>query len=194
MPDHPQRSSALAGVCHKGSYGARPSQPGITLEERRGLTMIDLRGSPRRTGFLAAAATALGAGLPLAPDTSAGDSRGAILALGPDEWLLVGARFHDALPIAGGFLTDVSHGRAAVRISGPRARELLAKGCSLDLHPRVFQTGQCAQTSIARVSVVLHLLHAQGVFDLYCARSYAVSLWHWLTEGAAEFGYRVTEG
>jgi len=113
------------------------------------------------------------------------------LWLGPDQWLLIGDGFSEALAVAGGFLTDVSHGRAAVRIGGPRARELLAKGCSLDLHARVFRPGHCAQTSIARTSVLLHALGPDDGFDLYCARSYAQSLWHWLTEAAAEFGYRV---
>jgi sarcosine oxidase subunit gamma len=77
-----------------------------------------------------------------------------------------------------------------MRVSGPRARELLAKGCSLDLHPRAWEPGRCAQTSIARVSVLLHALDPEG-FDLYCARSYAGSVWHWLTEAAAEYGYQV---
>lgn len=191
MPDRPQRLGALAALCRRGSYGAQSAQPGITLSERRGLTMIDLRGSPQRAEFLAGALTALGVQPPLAPNTSVSREDGTILWLGPDQWLLIGDCFHEALPLAGGFLTDVSHGRAALRISGPRARELLAKGCNVDLHPTKFLPGQCAQTSIARVSILLHLTNAEGYFDLYCARSYAGSLWQWLTEAAAEFGYQV---
>jgi sarcosine oxidase subunit gamma len=78
-----------------------------------------------------------------------------------------------------------------LRISGPHTRELLAKGCSLDLHPRVFRTGHCAQTSLAHVGVLLHLPDAGGGIDLYCSRSYAQHLWHWLSEAAGEFGYEV---
>jgi sarcosine oxidase subunit gamma len=191
VPDLSQRLSALATLCAAGTYGAPLTPPGIVLSERRGLTLIDLRGDPANAGFLAAAATAAGLALPLVPNTSVSDAHGAVLCLGPDQWLLIGERFSEALPIAGGVLTDVSHGRAAVRISGPRVRELLAKGCSLDLHPRAWQAAQCAQTSIARVGVLLHALDAEGALDPYCARSYAASLWHWLTEAAAEYGYQV---
>ena len=38
---------------------------------------------------------------------------------------------------------------------------------------------------------IVDALDDSGSFDLYCARSYAQSLWHWLTEAAAEFVYRV---
>jgi len=190
VPDQPQRLDALAALCSAGTFGAHPAAPGVALTARRGLTLIDLRGDAGSAGFLAAAAASLGVALPLAPATSASVEHGTVIGLGPDQWLLAGDRFHEGLAIAGGFLTDVSHGRAAMRVSGPRARELLAKGCSLDLHPRAWEPGRCAQTSIARVSVLLHALDPDG-FDLYCARSYARHLWHWLTEAAAEFGYQV---
>jgi len=67
---------------------------------------------------------------------------------------------------------------------------LLDKGCSLDLHPRIFPVGSCAQTALAHVGVLLHRRDI-ATFELYCARSYAQHLWHWLTEAAAEFGYVV---
>ncbi len=191
MPESLQRMSALAALCRRGSYGASATHAGVVLSELCDLTLLDLRGNPQHREFLAAAAAALGLGLPLLPNTSATSERGTILWLGPDQWLLVGERFRETAPIAGGFVTDVSHGRAAVRISGPGTRELLAQGCSIDLHPRALRPGQCAQTSMAHVNVLLRLLNAEGDFELYCARSYAGSLWHWLTEAAAGFGYQV---
>jgi sarcosine oxidase subunit gamma len=171
--------------------GSKPAPSSLAISERRDLTMINLRGRAEHGGgFLASANEQLLAALPLTPNSSTACADGLVLNLGPDEWLLVGARFSEDLKVSGGFLTDVSHGRSCVRIGGPQARELLAKGCSLDLDARVFKPGQCAQTSIARVSVLLHLRES-AQFDLYCARSYARTLWHWLTEASAEFGYRV---
>ena len=41
---------------------------------------------------------------------------------------------------------DVGSGYTVLEISGAQAREALARGCPLDLHPRVFKTGQCAQS------------------------------------------------
>jgi heterotetrameric sarcosine oxidase gamma subunit len=94
--------------------------------------------------------------------------------------------------IAGsGAVTDVSGGRVALRIGGAKPRALLAKGCPLDLHPSAFRSGTCAQSVLAQVSVLIHALGDGEDFDLYAARSYAVHLWQWLTDAAAEFGYRV---
>lgn len=194
MADAMTREPACPESCCPGQFGAPTPRAGITITARTDLTLIDLRGDARDAAFLANANAALGTQLPLEPNTTATGENCDVLWLGPDEWLLVGrdpAIINDRLPIEHGFLTDVSHGRMAWQISGPQKLDLLAKGCSLDLHPRVFQAGHCAQTSIAHVGVLLHQRTA-GTFEIYCARSYAQHLWHWLTEAAAEFGYEVT--
>jgi heterotetrameric sarcosine oxidase gamma subunit len=51
-----------------------------------------------------------------------------------------------------GAVTDVSGGRMAVRLAGADARGLFAKDCPLDLHPRAFKPGTCAQSVLAKVS------------------------------------------
>jgi sarcosine oxidase subunit gamma len=155
--------------------------------------LIDLRGDPRDATFLASAEAALGIALPIAPNTVAAGAHCEALWLGPDEWLLAcagPAAIDERMPINRGFLTDVSHGRTAWRVSGPRTLDFLAKGCSLDLHVRTFGPGTCAQTALAHVGILLHRRAAEN-FDIYCARSYAGHLWHWLTGSAAEFGYEV---
>lgn len=179
--------------CCPGQFGAPTPNAGATFIAHTNLTLIDLRGDPRNAAFLANAQVALGAALPLTPNTTAGGARCEILWLGPDEWLLM-SREADAisekLAIDGGHLTDVSHGRAGWRLSGPRACDVLAKSCSLDLHPGVFPPGACAQTALAHVGVLLHRRDT-ATFEIYCARSYAQHLWHWLTEAASEYGYEV---
>lgn len=120
---------------------------------------------------------------------------GDILRLGPEQWLLVaatGGRWSEDMRIPGATLCDVSHGRVAVRVSGPDVRAALGKGCMLDLHPRVFGPGACASTVIAKIQVIVHRLpQAEAAFDLYAARSFAGSFWHWLTEASLEYGYEV---
>ncbi|MGH6917542.1 MAG: sarcosine oxidase subunit gamma, partial [Geminicoccaceae bacterium] len=91
-----------------------------------------------------------------------------------------------------GAVTDVSGGRMAVRLGGADVRALLAKDCPLDLDPRAFRAGTCAQSMLAQVSVLIHALADGEHFDLYGARSYGLHLWEWLTHAAAEFGYGVT--
>jgi sarcosine oxidase subunit gamma len=86
---------------------------------------------------------------------------------------------------------DQSHGRAALRLSGPRARDVLAKGCRLDLHPRAFSPGMCAQTSIAQIGTLLHQLDEAPTYDLYVFAGYALDFLDWLSASAAEFGYRI---
>ena len=187
------RDPACPEACCPGQFGA-PIPHGITLSARTNLTLIDLRGNPQHAEFLASAQAALRCALPLKPNPAMCGPDCDVLWLGPDEWLLVGsdaAKINSELLITSGFLTDVSHGRAALRINGPRTLDLLAKGCGLDLHPRVFQPGQCAQTSLAHIGVLIHRAQTGDGFDLYYARSYAQHLWHWLTEAADEFGYEV---
>ena len=54
-----------------------------------GLTLIDLRGNPLHSRFLASAQVALGCTLPLQPNTAVCVSDCTVLWLGPDEWLLI---------------------------------------------------------------------------------------------------------
>lgn len=188
-----QRRSALTVVYREGAHGAESHGPGITLCERRDLRMINLRGRPADAEFLQSVRSALGVGLPVAPQTVAAGEHCTTLWLGPDEWLIVGgatSEISEQLPLEGASLTDVSHARTVVRVSGAKTRELLAKGVSLDLHPRAFKPGQCAQTAIVKMNVIVHQV-GDAVFDVYVARSFAEAFWHWLTESAAEFGYRV---
>ena len=179
--------------CCPGQFGAPTPHAGITFIARANLTLVDLRGNPQDSEFLTSAKSVLGAALPLKPNTTAAGAHCDVLWLGPDEWLLVGrdgAQVNEGLAIEHGYLTDVSHGRSTWRISGPRTLDTLAKSCSLDLHPHLFAPGTCAQTALAHVGVLLHRLDT-GCFELYCARSYAQHLWHWLTEAASEYGYEV---
>ena len=100
-------------------------------------------------------------------------------------------KINERLPIDHGFLTDVSHGCAALRISGPHARNLLAKGCSIDLHPRVFKPGSAATTRIAQIGCLLWQVDETPTYDLAVNSSIARSLWTWLANSAAEYGYQV---
>jgi sarcosine oxidase subunit gamma len=164
--------------------------PGVTIATRRVASMLNLRGD--RDDVLLVRALGERITLPREPNTAAFTASTRALWLGPDEWLLVSEHGVPELAsdLGGGSITDVSHGRASLRISGPDARAALAKGCALDLHPRAFPVNRCAQTAIAKVSVILD--HVQpGVFDLYCPRSYAGSFWHWLSEACSEYRYRV---
>ena len=179
--------------------GLRPR--GVRLAERSRLGKIDLRGNPHARGFMAAAGRVLDLLLPSEPCTSAARDQIGALWLGPDQWLvtcpapdvprLLGS-LREALAGVHAAVTDVTDGRVAFRLAGPSARDVLAKGCPLDLHPRVFPPGRCAQSLLGKASVLIHLVaddpERGPSFDVYVARSFAHYLWTWLEDAGREYG------
>ena len=88
-------------------------------------------------------------------------------------------------------VSDQSHGRVIIRISGPKARAVLAKGTPIDLHTDEFPIGKSALTQMAHVGV--HLTRTgNDEFTLSVFRGFSESFWQWLTSQSAEFGYQVS--
>jgi sarcosine oxidase, subunit gamma len=183
---------------------ARLEPRGIRLCERQALGKIDLRGDAHDRAFMAAVGRVLDLLLPSEPCTSATKARIGALWLGPDEWLVtcpapeaaaLAGSLRDALADIHAAITEVTDGRVAFRIAGPSARDVLAKGCPLDLHPRAFPPGSCAQSLLAKADVLIHLLDDDPErcpsFDLYVARSFAHYMWMWLEDAGREYGVQI---
>ena len=117
-------------------------------------------------------------GFPLEPNAAEGD----VLWLGPDEWLVLGGRADDYA--AADAAVDVSAGFVVFELSGGDTRDLLAQGCSLDLRPRAFGAGRCAQTLLARAQVILHCT-AEETFRIVLRPSFAPYLRAWLEDAIA---------
>lgn len=113
-------------------------------------------------------------------------AEGAVLRLGPDEWLVVGAAGAEAA-WQGVDAVDVTGAWVGMRVSGPSARGLLARGAAIDLDPRRFPAGHCARTRLARCPVIL-LPRGETVIDLLVARSYAPWLLDWLRDAGRGLG------
>ena len=85
-------------------------------------------------------------------------------------------------------VSNVSAQRIALRLTGERVRDVLAKGCAIDLHPRVFGRGRSAQTRLGLAGVVLLALTDTGDDYLVLVRSsFAGYLADWLLDAALEF-------
>ena len=84
-------------------------------------------------------------------------------------------------------VTDVSAGRTVFRLAGPDAVDMLAKGCPLDLHPRVVTPGYVAGSVLAKITALIHLRDAD-VIDIHVGRSFADYLWAWLEEAGMDCG------
>lgn len=197
-----QRRSALAhfGLKAPAALGAG-SSAGVTVGEIPHRAIINIRGDAASTAFTAAIKTATGADLPLEANTvsTAGDV--SVIWLGPDEWWVVGpdekrAELADLLKraFAGqhAAVTDVSESRTVISISGPASREVLARGISLDLHPRAFGPGQCAQTGMSKANVLLHQTDNRPGYEIYILNSFADYLWRWIGVVAEDFGLAVS--
>ncbi|MET0234874.1 MAG: sarcosine oxidase subunit gamma family protein [Kibdelosporangium sp.] len=154
--------------------------PGIT--EIPFLTMVNVRvdGTSEAAARIGAR---LGGPLPVVPGAvvDAGDRD--ILWLGPDEWLVVGpdgdTDLAGLLREPGASIVDVSANRTAIEV---RSRDLLEHGCALDLHPRAFHAGHCAQTTIARTQVILWQTSDEPVYRLLVRGSFAIYLADWLSD------------
>ena len=181
----------------RSPLGGRSSDaPGASWREAPFLAQINLRGDAGDETFTEAVAASLGCALPLEPNTAEEGNSLSILWLGPDEWLIVGppdtewqieAILNEALAGRHASVVDVSANRTVIEITGANARELLAKGCGLDLHPRSFQPGQCAQTLLAKAQVILHQTADDPVYRLFVRNSFAPYLAEWLQDAAAEY-------
>ena len=197
MPEVLRPSPAVAGPAAAGARGVR-------LAERTEVGKIELRGDPSSRSFMAAVGRVLDIVLPTDACTSTAKGDLAALWLGPDAWLLTCPpgdvaffvnSLREALEGEHHALTDVTDGRVSFRLAGPSARDVLAKGCPLDLHPRVFGAGRCASSRLAKAAVLIHLIDedaaADPVFDLYVARSFARYLFAWLEDAGREYGVQV---
>jgi sarcosine oxidase subunit gamma len=123
----------------------------------------------------------------------------AVIGLAPQQWLAIaeGEKGRALLARIGTDLSglaavvDQSDAKAMLRLSGPRVRDVLAKGCALDLHPRAFKPQDAATTQLALIPCQLWLLDEAPTFELAVPLSYARSFWSWLAASAAEYGYEV---
>ncbi len=202
MADPSLRQSPLATLHLGGREGEPAPEAAVHLAERRLVGKLNLHADPGDGALMKAFEGALGYHLPLAANTTSGEGKRGALWLGPDEWLITVPEGQEnalfsALATAGDghhvALNDVSDARTILTLAGPRARAVLEKGCSLDLHPRAFQTGDCAGTLLARAAILLHQTGDAPAYDIHVAWSFAAYLWVWLEDAAAEYGVAVGE-
>lgn len=204
MPDTaspPPRKSALAAVCRPGDFGRVPAQgPGVEVVERRGLAIAQIAAWPDTTAAVAdVIAKAMGIAPPAVPARGVSKDVVDILDAGPHRWWVVTPDDADPTALLAAALGDHAavtaqgHGRTALRLAGPRVRDLLAKGSTIDFHPSVFAAGTCVQTVLAHLSATLYCRDDGSTVDLYVLRSFGEHLYEWLMEAAAEYGCRVID-
>ncbi|MHB0773024.1 sarcosine oxidase subunit gamma [Bradyrhizobium sp. 1.29L] len=191
---------AWAGVAKAGQFGDL-GKAGVTTFILDNMGFATLIAKAKSADLDRATQRLLGLDLPGAGSAVLSSTHGVVWS-GPDQWLLLArqrAAFSDLLALFSDHaaVSDQSHARAALRVSGEKARNVLEKGAMVDLHPAAFPIGATALTSFAHVGVQLWRGEDGpngAVFEILVPRSMASSFWSWFTASAAEFGCRVMAG
>jgi sarcosine oxidase, subunit gamma len=186
--------SPLAGFLGRQTRDLAVDGRPCSLAEIPFVDMLNVRGDADDPRFAQAVLDASGLHLPRKPNSASIDPQRQLLWLGPDEWLLklrdrqgpgVMTALQTALQGQHSAVVDVGHGNTTLLLQGPASADLLARGCPLDLHPRVFGTGALAQTHIAKASATVLCLYAGIQYEITVRRSFADYLARWLCEAGA---------
>ena len=196
--------AASIGSSQPGRYGAAgPTQ--LTLQRVATGTVWNLQGAVDSPAFVAQATTLWQIATLPTQSRVVSTATYRLLWIGPKSWLVFSlppqttddaaqrlgfANSLKQLNAACGALFDVSDSRVGWAVRGPRALDLLASGCPLDLHHDGFAPDSCAQSLFGHVGALYHR-QADGDFTVYVARSFADSVWAALCSSAAQYGYEV---
>ena len=178
-----------------GVVPARIRSDSVSLEEVPFQGRVLLQADGRDRPLLDRLGQAVGFPFPRMPNTSV---RKDALCLwhSPSSWMfvtgegeqekligLLKAEAKDA-PVA---ITDISDSHTTIRLGGTRIREVLAKGCLIDLRAKSFEPRMVVRTQIAEVPVILFHEESGAYFDIHVGGFDADYLWTWLIEAAREF-------
>lgn len=195
--------SPLEQALVPGLHGRADTQVGVILEEVRGFSLVQVmarRG--RAVETIKAAKDLFGVEPPTTPGAVSGRNA-ALIWSGPDQFLVLsphqpGDHFARLREVFAGVasLSDQSDGRCLIRISGPGARQALAKFLSLDIHESAFPAGAAATTSVDHTAVNFWRepgsVDGNAVFNMLVFTSFADSLWHVVLDSSLEYGVRAS--
>ncbi|WP_251096448.1 sarcosine oxidase subunit gamma family protein [Streptomyces sp. Caat 7-52] len=188
------RTSPLAHLAERMRAAAVTGARGVALTERPFVTMVNLRVDPASDAAVRIGKT-LGAPLPRQCGHTTASGPHTLAWLGPDEWLVlshadattVAGELREALAADPGSVVDVSANRTTLELSGPAARQVLEKGCPLDLHPRAFGPGRAVSTTVGPVAVLLWQVDDTPAYRLFPRSSFADYLARWLIDAMTEY-------
>ena len=189
----PPGRTALAGITPATHDNPEGGKPGLVITELPHLGKINLRGGADMLPVIRTHT-----GCDALPENnrlvSVGDRH--LVWLGPDEFLLLCAagtetHLHSQLTLdmadIHAAVTNVTDSLCALSLRGSAVREVLARGCALDLHPSKFTAGDCAQSMLAHAAVTL-IANDETGFTLICRTSFAPYVADWLMDAGLAFG------
>jgi len=157
-----------------------PDYPELNMRWELDNTILNLRCDIETPGVREAISGVLGLPLPEQFNTTVHHENLRILWIGPDEWQVITTqdaatletKLREALSGQHFAVTDVSSNYQILRLSGETAQDIIANGCPLDLHPRVFKPGDCAGSHYFKTAIWLWHADTSG-YELLIRRSFA---------------------
>ena len=192
-----ERQSPLEPEFHVGSHGNFEHGVEIILTETRPGSIVQLAAWPgEEKRLIAAIRTVTGLALPDGAGGGQSDGVKSVFGFAPGKFTVadeaegLAAAFARVVTPAIGTVTDLSHGRTAIRIAGPKAEWVLAKFFAIDFALPAFPVGAGRSTTHHDVFAQIQRTGADQ-FDIYVFRSFARSFWKALCHASEEVGYEV---
>jgi len=118
-----------------------------------------------------------------------------ILWMGPGNWLIISDQKNIESEINKSFsendfaLTNLSHSRAIIQFEGKNLKEVLKKGCPLNLSE--LKKNNCANSVFHGITITIDFVSDNPEkIRILCLRSFGESLYHSITDACLEFGYK----
>ena len=188
-----RRISPAAHLAEQFAAAEVTGPRGVSLREVPFQTMVGVRTVPG-SDVAGRVEVQLGTTLPASCGAVSPAEGTAVLWLSPDEFLVVSdtdpatltGALVEAVAEGPGSATDLSANRTTFELTGPSAREVLEKGCALDLHPRAFAEGSAYVTTLGPVPVIIWKTGAES-YRILPRSSFADFLGRWLLDAMVEF-------
>jgi methylglutamate dehydrogenase subunit D len=192
-----RRSALEKDLQQSGRDGAKGGRA-VKLGEVRGWSLVQAAAFPTEmAAFEAALAPLLGANLPRKVGDAVTAQGRAVMRVGPEQFWIFGPenddlaqRLSQAVAPTIGSVLPLSHSRTRIFIEGTAAREVLAEGIPIDFDANIFKVGQFALTGLHHTPVLVHRIAADR-YEIYAMRTFAHSIWEWLTDAALPVGYDI---
>ena len=118
-----------------------------------------------------------------------------ILWSGPSNWLLISTK-KDILSSIQKIcdnknfaVTDLSHSRAIIELKGNNSKEVLKKGCPINLNE--FKVNNCANSIFHGITITIDMIsNDPETLRIFALRSFGESLYHSITDACLEDGYK----
>ena len=194
----PPGRTPLAGFAARIVENPNGDRPGLVIRQLPHHGKINVRGGDEVLPAIAATS-----GFARLPEANRFESVGDrfLVWQGPDEYLLlcpagqeISTQNQLGVDLAGihSAVTNVTDSLCVLQLRGPAVRQVIAKGCTIDMHPARFMPGHSAQTTLAKASVTILCVQTDS-FVIVARSSFTPYVLDWLLDAAVEFGahYRV---